>query len=132
VTTLPDSAGLFAPRWSPDGRHLLAMTGNYATLRLYDFTTGKWEDFLNGVSSYPEWTRDSKCIYYANSFEKNLPVYRSCLGDRKSVLIANLTSAGKLALGRFGTWTGLAPDDSILGIRDISEEEIYALETKLP
>ena len=132
VTTLPDSAGLFAPRWSPDGSHLLAMTGNYAKLRLYDFATGKWDDLLNSVSSYPEWTRDSKCIYYANSFDKSLPVYRFCLSDRKSVLITNLTSAGKLALGRFGTWTGLAPDDSILGIRDISEEEIYALETKLP
>jgi serine/threonine protein kinase/Tol biopolymer transport system component len=132
LTTLSDSAGLFAARWSPDGAHLLAMTGNYSKLRLYDFTTGKWGDFLNGVSSYPEWTRDSKCIYYANSFDKSLPVYRSCLSDRKSILAANLTSAGKLALGRFGAWTGLTPDDSILAIRDISEEEIYSLETKLP
>lgn len=46
--------------------------------------------------------------------------------------IANLTAAGNVALGRFGPWTGIAPDDSILVIRDISEEEIYALETKLP
>jgi eukaryotic-like serine/threonine-protein kinase len=132
VTTLPESAGLFSPRWSPDGKYLLAMTGNYSKLKLYDFSTRKWEDFLNSTSSYPEWTRDSKCIYYTNTFDKSNPVYRLCLSDRKSVLIANLTSAGNLAQGHFGTWTGLAPDDSILAIHDISEEEIYGLETKLP
>jgi eukaryotic-like serine/threonine-protein kinase len=132
VTVLPDSAGLFSPRWSPDGKYLLAMTANYSKLRLFDFATQKWQDFLNSTSSYPEWTRDSKCIIYANSFDGHIPVSRFCLSDRKSVLIANLTSAGKLALGRFGSWTGLAPDDSILAIRDISQQEIYALDIKLP
>ena len=132
ATVLPDSAHLFSPRWSPDGSHLLAMTGNYAKLRLYTFATGKWEDFLNAPSSYPDWTHDGKCIYYSNTFDRNLPVFRMCLSDRKPVQIANLTSAGNIALGRFGSWTGIGPDDSILAIRDISEEEIYALETKLP
>ena len=132
VTSLPESAGLFSPRQSPDGRYLLAMTGDYAKLKLYDFTTSKWEDFLNATSAYPDWSHDGKCVYYAGFLEKDLPVYKICLSDRKSVLVANLTAAGTLAMGRFGTWTGLAPDDSILGIRDISEEEIYALETKLP
>lgn len=132
TTVLPDSANLFSPRWSPDGNHLLAMTGNYAKLRLYTFATGKWEDFLNARSSYPDWTHDGKCIFYTNSFDRSLPEFRMCLSDRKPVLIANLTAAGNVALGRFGPWTGIAPDDSILVIRDISEEEIYALETKLP
>jgi hypothetical protein len=31
-------------------------------------------------------------------------------------------------MGRFGWWTGLGPDDSVLAIRDISIEEIYALD----
>ncbi len=132
VTLLPDSTGLFSPRWSPDGKYLLAMTGDYTRLKLFDFTTQKWEDFLSATSSYPEWTRDSKCIFYSNTFVKDIPVYRLCLSDRKSVHIADLTSAGRIALGRFGSWTGLAPDDSILAIRDISQEEIYALDIKLP
>jgi eukaryotic-like serine/threonine-protein kinase len=132
ATMLAGSADLFSPRWSPDGSHLLAMTGDYAKLRLYDFATGKWEDLLNAPSSYPDWTHDGKCIYYSDTFDKNLPVFRMCLSDRKPVQIANLTSAGNIALGRFGSWTGIGPDDSILAIRDISQEEIYALETKLP
>jgi dipeptidyl aminopeptidase/acylaminoacyl peptidase len=132
VTFLPESAGLFSPRWSPDGTHLLAMTGDYTKLKLYDFAAGKWEDFLNTPSAYPDWTHDGKCIYYAGFLQKNIPVYRMCLNDRKPEFIVDLTSAGNLALGRFGNWTGIAPDDSILGIRDISEEEISALDTKLP
>lgn len=107
------------------------MTGNYARLRLYDFASGKWEDLLNARSSYPDWTHDGKCIYYSDTFDKSLSVFRMCFCDRKPVQIANLTAAGNIALGRFGSWTGIGPDDSILVIRDIREEEIYALETKL-
>ena len=34
--------------------------------------------------------------------------------------------------GSFGSWTGLAPDDSPLALRDISTYEIYALDWQLP
>jgi Tol biopolymer transport system component len=132
VTTLPGSAGLFSPRWSPDGRYLLAMTGDFAMLKLYDFSTRAWEEIVKTRSSYPDWSRDGKCIYYAGFLDSTLPVYRMCLSNRKPELVVHLAAAGNLALGRFGTWTGIAPDESILAIRDISEEEIYALETKLP
>ena len=132
VTTLPDSAGLYSPRWSPDGAHLMAMTADYSKLKLYDFSARKWEDLITVPSSYPEWSHDGKCVYYTDSFAKSLPVYRICLSDRKTELVTNLTAAGKLAFGHFGSWTGLSPDDSILGVRDMSVEEIYALDTTLP
>jgi hypothetical protein len=43
-----------------------------------------------------------------------------------------LVEAGPLVSGRFGWWTGLAPDGSMLALRDISLQEIYALDLKLP
>jgi len=132
VATLPDSAGLFSPRWSPDGRDLLAMTADYQKLVLYDFSTRKWEDLLKTPVAYPNWSKDGKCVYFNNSFVKALPEYRICLNDRKVEHIVDLSEAGNLAQGRFGWWTGLGPDDSILGQRDISVEEIYALDTKFP
>ena len=55
-----------------------------------------------------------------------------CLNDRKVEHIVELAETGKLALGRFGWWSGLGPDNSILGVRDISVEEIYALDTHFP
>ena len=133
VATLPDSARLFSPRWSPDGRYLLAMTADYQKVVLYDFSTRKWEDLvkMNNLS-YPNWSRDGKCVYFNDFSVKTLPEYRICLNDRKMEHIVDLSEAGNLAEGRFGWWTGLGPDDSILGQRDISVEEIYALETKFP
>ena len=34
--------------------------------------------------------------------------------------------------GPFGPWTGLTPDDTPLLVRDISSQEIYALEWQAP
>ncbi len=132
VTALPGSVKLFSPRWSPDGRYLLAMTVNYDKLMLYDFSTRKWEDFFKGHSAYPTWTRDSKCLYLNDPFDAALPTYRICLNDRKPERIVNLSDVGKLAIGSFGVWTGLGPDDSILAIRDIGIQEIYALDVRFP
>jgi hypothetical protein len=39
---------------------------------------------------------------------------------------------GRLASGTFGNWTGLAPDDSPLALRDIGTQEIYALDWEAP
>jgi len=132
VTDVPDSVRLFSPRWSPDGRYLLAMTADFQKLALYDFTVRKREDLTDIRPSYPNWSHDGKCIFFNNPFDKSLPVYRICLKDRKLERIVSLSSAGRLAEGHFGWWTGLSPDDSILAARDISIEEIYALETKFP
>jgi len=131
VAAMPDSVGFFSPHWSPDGRYLEAGVGGSGKLALYDFTLRKWEVF-ELQADYPNWSHDGKCIYFNQAQDKNLPVYRLCLNDRRPEHIADLAEAGKLALGRFGWWTGLGPDDSILGVRDISVEEIYALDTHFP
>lgn len=132
VTALRDSAGYYGPRWSPDGKWLLAVDSNAMGLVLYNFSTQKWEDLTKTPASYPNWTRDSECVDFNDSLEMAMPVYRVCLKDRKEQLIVNLAKAGTLATGTFGQWTGLAPDGSILAVRDISLEEIYALEAQLP
>jgi Tol biopolymer transport system component len=132
VTDLPRSAGLFSPRWSPDGRYLLAITGDYQKLVLYSFANHQWQDLLKMEADYPHWTSDSKCIYFNQFTVKTLPAYRVCLADRKPQHIVDLSQGGTLVAGRFGAWTGLGPDDSILATRDIGIQEIYALDTKFP
>jgi hypothetical protein len=54
------------------------------------------------------------------------------MSDRKIEEVVDLQKAGTLLDGRFGTWFGLAPDDSPLVTRDISTQEIYALEMDWP
>jgi len=133
VSTIPGSAHLFSPRWSPDGKWLLALTAsNDFRLKVYEIATRKWQGLADVASAYPQWSADSQCVTFTNVFEQNLPVYRVCLADRKPQHIVDLRTIGKLAFGRFGPWTGVAPDGSILGLRDISSEEIYALDVKFP
>ncbi len=132
VTDLPDSVHLFSPRWSPDGRYLLAITADYQKLVLYDFTTKKWEDLAKMEADYPNWSSDGKCVYFNETAVKTLPMYRVCLADRKPQHIVDLSQGGKLAMGRFGWWSGLGPGDSILASRNIGTQEIYALDVKFP
>src|SRR5204862_4313286 len=70
VTVLPDSTGMFSPRWSPDGRYLAALDFERFSkkLRLFDFQTEKWADWFNDSDgiAYPAWTSDGQHIIYGN------------------------------------------------------------------
>ncbi len=49
--------------------------------------------------------------------------------DRKLERVLSLKGLQQAA-GAFGTWAGLAPDESPLYVRDASIQEIYALDWK--
>ena len=66
ASTVPGSRGLFSPRWSPDGRHLAALSSDSKKLMLFDFEIRKWTDWLraeDGTVGYPVWSKDGKSIY---------------------------------------------------------------------
>jgi len=148
VRTLPGSARLYSPRWSPDGRFIVATTADLTTLRLFDVAGGHWSDLATKCVSYPNWSRDSNYIYFMDCETAdrdalgNRPVegqrppdlsfYRVRVSDRKLERVANMGGFGRLTFGRFGGWTGLGPEDSPLAGRDISVQEIYALEWDTP
>jgi Tol biopolymer transport system component/DNA-binding winged helix-turn-helix (wHTH) protein len=134
VTVVPDSAGLYSPRWSPDGRYLLALPMDDTRLMLYDFKLRNWQQLTQGKLDvdYPSWTPDGKCVYFNSAGEKGSPEYRICLSDRKVQRVADMAQAGSLLNGVAGCWTGLAPDGSILGLRNTGTEEVYALKVNFP
>jgi serine/threonine protein kinase/Tol biopolymer transport system component len=132
VSVVPNSAGLFSPRYSPDGRYLLAITSANDKLLVFDLTTKKWDDVVKAFVAYPSWSHDGKCIYFNDPSAKALPVYRVCLNNGKPETVVNLADFGRLAQGRFGWWTGIGPDESILAVRDISIQEINSLDLQLP
>lgn len=124
---VPGSEGLFSPRWSPDGRYILALAADFQKLSLFDTVANTWDNLTKASASYPNWSRDSQYIYFSSPFRSKVPFYRLRVSDRRVETLAKLTDFGPLASGRFGGWSGLAPDGSILAARNISIQEIYAL-----
>jgi len=133
VSTLPGSKGLFSPRWSPDGRFINATTHDGVKMLLFDLKTQAWKELDSGHSyDYPMWSRDSNYIYFSNSFETGTPFYRLRVADNKLERVTNVNLTRGVAWGTFGQWTGLAPDNSPLLLRDTSMQEIYALDVQWP
>jgi serine/threonine protein kinase/Tol biopolymer transport system component len=128
VVEIPGSAKLFSPRWSPDGRYILAMGVDFAALRLYDTKARTWTDLLRQPVSYPDWSKDSRYVHYANAFDERLPFYRIEIAGRGIEHLAGLKGYGRLAVGRFGWWTGIDANDAPLAARDISVQEIFRLD----
>lgn len=127
LSTLPDSEGLFTPRWSPDGRYLAALTSDSSNLMLFDFRSEKWERLARMSVSYLSWSRDSKHIYFDNYLDNEHGFYRVRVADRRLEQVVDLKDF-KLAAGIYGSWSGLTPDGSPLLTRDVGTQDIYALE----
>jgi Tol biopolymer transport system component len=130
LTPLPGSDNLFSPRWSPDGRYIAALTADFKGLLRFDVQSQKWSRWVdepNGLISFPAWSSDSKYVYFSNSADFR----RIALAGTRSEVIASLGTL-KLLNGRWGTWAGIAPDGSPLFVRDISTQELYALDVQLP
>ena len=136
---LPGSEGLFSPRWSPDGRFVAAVTmvrdaQSPQKLMLFDFAGQKWRELVRDhQENDPVWSRDGKYIYFSEPRGIEVPFYRVRLADQKLERVANVSLPPRGAQWtRAGYWTGQAPDNSPLFLRDTSIDEIYALELKLP
>ena len=129
ISTLPDSAGKFSPRWSPDGRYIVAMPlSSPDSLWLFDRTTGEWTELCHQFIGYPSWSRDSKYVYF-DSPQGEPAFYRVRINDHKMEKVAGLKN---LRLTGTFAWTGLGPDGSPLVLRDIGTQEIYALDVDFP
>jgi eukaryotic-like serine/threonine-protein kinase len=133
VYTLPGSEDLWAPRWSPDGQHLVAISADSKKFLLYDFKKKKWSDWINGPGArgYPSWSQDGKYLYFETSSTDHPGYYRIKLGQTQPELLIDLRELHQYSDG-LGSWCGITPDGSPLFVRDLSTDEIYALDLELP
>jgi len=130
VSPLPGATEMWSPRTSPDGRYIAALSEQDSKMMLFDTRTQKWEQLCTDYSGYPSWSRDGKFLYFQDwNHGSGYPsrVVRTRISDRRLETVLDLKSLDRLSIGTFMSWSGLAPDDSVLLSRNNSTQEIYAV-----
>ena len=132
VSDLPGAENLFSPRWSPDGKYIAAVTTDSQKLMLFDHAAGRWMELANMTTiGYPSWSHDGQYLYFDTILSDDPAFFRIRISDRKLERLFSLKTVRRF-WGELGEWTGLAPDDSPLLVRDTSSQEIYALDFQAP
>ena len=123
VTTIPGSAGLFSPRWSPDGRFIAALPFDSHGMKIFDVATHQWSELPDkeGIA-YPAWSSDSKLIYYIRTGGEE-GLFRIRIRGGEAERIHDMKDWHSTGAG----WMGLDPTDAPLMLRDIGSSDIYAL-----
>ncbi|MEJ2007546.1 MAG: protein kinase [Acidobacteriota bacterium] len=129
ISTLPGSSGMFSPRWSPDGRYIVAMPTDSQGLRLFDFKNRKWSVLSKAIASFPCWSRDGKYVYFLQALQ-NPGIIRVRVRDRKAEQVTSLK--GLHLTGFYDYWLGLTPDDSALVLKDTGTEDIVSMNWNAP
>ncbi len=132
ISKVPGSEELWSPRWSPDGRHILAYPRASDRMMLFDVKTQKWTELAKIVVDWSEWSREGDYIYFSGvpPAGQQSAVFRVRITDRKLEQVVSLKDF-RVAPG-WGSWMGLAPDDSPLLLRDAGTQDIYALDWDAP
>jgi Tol biopolymer transport system component/DNA-binding winged helix-turn-helix (wHTH) protein len=133
LSKLPGSDGLFSPRWSPDGRYIIATNSSHPMKpRLFDWATKKWAILSDSEMGYPSWSQDGKYIYMQDWNDGHPRIARLRLHDRQIEGMVYFNEVGSAMVGTIAGWSGVAPDGSPLVARDVSSQELYALKLHVP
>lgn len=128
---VPGSEGLQSPRWSPDGRYLTALRWSMDGPRqilIFDFNSHRW--YTIGTARYPtipEWTRDSRQVYYQDLLEESQPVFQVEVGTMKHHRIAAFKDASGNKVLRTA-FLALSPTGDLIVSVTRNIGDIYALQ----
>jgi eukaryotic-like serine/threonine-protein kinase len=131
ISDVPNSDNLFSPRCSPDGRYIAALSSDSTKLMLYDMEKKSWAQLAVSKFGFENWSRDGKYLYAEDYSDKTDDLVRVNAASGK---LENLFSLKDVPRGfdPWEFWIGLAPDDSLLLMRDKSTQEIYSLDVHFP
>jgi Tol biopolymer transport system component len=116
---------MWSPRWSPDGRFIVAFHGVTPGLPLLDFATRQWRTLpLEGDAEYPSFSHDGRFIYFLRQ-GRDQGIFRIQVAGGKEERVLDMTDWH--LTGNGGLSMSLDPTDAPLVLRDTGSDDIYAL-----
>jgi Tol biopolymer transport system component len=131
ISDVPESEGLFSPRCSPDGRYVAALSADSTRLMLFDREKKSWTLLATARFGFENWSRDGKYLYAEDYSDKTDDLVRVSAASGKVERLFSLKEVPR-GFDPWEFWIGLAPDDSLLLMRDKSTQEIYSLDVRFP
>ena len=130
IDELPASKGLWGARWSPDGRHMVAVSADISQLLLFDFHTGKWTELVKAQPAGWDFSPDGQYLQYLDQTGSG-GVWKIRLSDGKKEKVVDLQNFIDTGYWGFGQLS-VAPDGSPLLLRDTGTQDIYSLDWEQP
>jgi Tol biopolymer transport system component len=127
VSEIPGSSGLFSPRLSPDGRYIAAVGLVQRSLMLFNRETNTWRLLTQHSVADPQWSHDSKAIYFQDNLETGKPIYRVDVGTGNLQAVARLDSLRPLS-ARDYRLIALAPGDLPVVSAWTSNVNLYSID----
>jgi Tol biopolymer transport system component/DNA-binding winged helix-turn-helix (wHTH) protein len=121
---VPGSEGLFSPRWSPDGRYLVAMPLDQRKLKLFDMASRKWTELASGTFNNPVWSKDGRYLYY-QTYDEGNPICRMQVASGRVERIADFRDLQPGAT--VGYW-GITADDAPIVSFHFLTADIYSVD----
>lgn len=131
VTTIDGSVGHTIPVVSPGGRYMPSVAVGTQKLTLFDLLSKKWLRLPEINVGFINWSKDGKNLYFDTGPNADPAFYRFDVADRKLDRIVSLSTLNRLVTGWI-SWSGVTPDGSPLLMRDVSTQEVYALDFQAP
>jgi len=110
VTEIPGSTGLFSPRFSPDGRYIVAIRLDQKALMLFDRTRQQWTTLAIHGAGDPTWSHDGHSVYFQDFLETGKPIYRVAVPAGTVEQVATIKNLQPIAATDYRL-IGLAPED---------------------
>ena len=127
VSVLPGSKNTVGA-WFATQDTLIATANDQSKLVRYDFRTQKWSDILTSPDKFVNWVMspDGKYFYYSTG-GNNPTVFRMRTADDAVEKVVSLKNVRMVNDPETGPKLNVTPDNSVLVLRDIGSEELYAL-----
>lgn len=132
IEAIPDSKGLAASRWSPDGRFISATAADQSQLELWNTFTRRWRVIAHGTAlGISVWSPDSRYLYFQDVLGKGEALFRLDVRNGKIEQVADFSETLRSGVDRCALFS-IEPDGTpIIGFNR-GAYDLFAAQAQFP